>query len=99
MDQLGDLNDAIKVAAELANLSDYMVDYRRKPLTVYEQFLSGMNSSVGASLAALGVTASGDSWIPDVLRGQAKTLIKPLDALGNLSDPKGIYVYCDQCPI
>lgn len=99
VDQLGDLNDAIKVAAELANLSDYMVDYRRKPLTVYEQFLSGMNSSVGASLAALGVTASGDSWIPDVLRGQAKTLIKPLEALGNLSDPKGIYVYCDQCPI
>jgi protease IV len=98
VDQLGDLNDAVKVAAELANLSDYMVDYRRKPLSVYEQLLSGMNSNVGASLAAMGLTTSADSWLPLSIRRHAKTLVEPLKALDNLSDPKGIYLLCEQCP-
>ena len=54
VDQLGDLNDAIVVAAELANLEEYEVDYRRKPLTVYEQLLMEMNANVSASLSGSG---------------------------------------------
>ena len=33
VDQLGDLNDAILVAAEIADLDNYQVDYRRKEMT------------------------------------------------------------------
>jgi len=97
VDQLGDLNDAIEVAAELANLADYMVDYRRKPLSVYEQLLSGMSSSAGASMAALGVR-SHDSWLPEILSRQARSLAQPLQALEKLSDPRGMYLLCEQCP-
>ncbi|MDA9919238.1 signal peptide peptidase SppA [Porticoccaceae bacterium] len=97
VDQLGDLNDAIEVAAELANLADYMVDYRRKPLSVYEQLLSGMSSSAGASMAALGVR-SHDSRLPEILSRQARSLAQPLQALEKLSDPRGMYLLCEQCP-
>lgn len=97
VDQLGDLDDAIVVAAELANLADYMIDYRRKPLNVYEQFLMGMSSNVSASMAGLGIQPT-DSWLPEVLSRQAKTLAQPLKALDRLSDPRGIYLLCEQCP-
>ncbi|MDA9839554.1 signal peptide peptidase SppA [Porticoccaceae bacterium] len=97
VDQLGDLNEAVKVAAELANLADYMVDYRRKPLSAYEQLLLSMSSSAGTSLANLDIETK-DSWLPDLLSRQAKTLVQPLQALDNLSDPRGMYLFCDQCP-
>lgn len=97
VDQLGDLNEAIKVAAELANLADYMVDYRRKPLSVYEQLLVGMSSNVATSMTSLGIEPQ-DSWLPEILSRQAKTLAQPLQLLDSLSDPKGIYLLCEQCP-
>ncbi|MBT6319802.1 MAG: signal peptide peptidase SppA [Porticoccaceae bacterium] len=97
VDQLGDLNEAVKVAAGLANLADYMVDYRRKPLSAYEQLLLSMSSSAGTSLANLDIETK-DSWLPDLLSRQAKTLVQPLQALDNLSDPRGMYLFCDQCP-
>lgn len=97
VDQLGDLNEAIKVAAELANLADYMVDYRRKPLSVYEQLLVGMSSNVATSMTSLGIEPQG-SWLPEILSRQAKTLAQPLELLDSLSDPKGIYLLCEQCP-
>ncbi|MEJ6773654.1 MAG: signal peptide peptidase SppA [Porticoccaceae bacterium] len=95
VDQLGDLNDAIKVAAELANLAEYEVDYRRKPLTVYEQLLMEMSSNISASFAGSGI----NSWLPDSLRQQAKVILKPLQVLDTLTDPRGIYLYCDNCPL
>lgn len=95
VDQLGDLNDAIKVAAELANLAEYEVDYRRKPLTVYEQLLMEMSSNISASVAGLGIK----SWLPNSLREQAQVILKPLQVLDTLTDPRGIYLYCESCPL
>jgi protease-4 len=95
VDQLGDLNDAIVVAAELANLEEYKVDYRRKPLTVYEQLLMEMNTNVNASLSGLGVS----SLLPVSLRQQAAGILKPLQILDTLNDPRGIYLYCGNCPL
>ena len=95
VDQLGDLNDAIKVAADLANLAEYEVDYRRKPLTVYEQLLMEMCSNISASFTGLGI----NSWLPNSLRQQAKVILKPLQVLDTLTDPRGIYLYCDNCPL
>jgi protease-4 len=95
VDQLGDLNDAIVVAAELANLEEYEVDYRRKPLTVYEQLMMEMNTNVSASLSGLGIS----SLLPVSLRQQAAGILKPLQILDTLNDPRGIYLYCGNCPL
>jgi protease-4 len=95
VDQLGDLNDAIVVAAELANLEDYEVDYRRQPLTVYEQLVMEMNSNIGASLAGLGISG----WLPESLQQQAQIILKPLQVLDTLNDPRGMYLYCGNCPL
>jgi protease-4 len=98
IDQLGDLNDAIVEAAELADLSEYSVTYQRKPLTFYEQFLAEINGNIRASLAGLGVNIDQASWLPDSLRQQAVSLLKPFALLDQLTDPRGLYLYCDDCP-
>jgi protease IV len=94
IDELGDLKQAIEAAANLAGLDEYAVDYRRKPLNVYEQFLSEMNSNVSASLAGLGIDRQSSSW----LRRQAKAILEPFRMLDTLNDPRGIYLHCEQCP-
>ena len=95
VDQLGDLNDAIVVAAELANLEEYEVDYRRKPLTVYEQLLMEMNTNISASLSGLGIS----SLLPVTIRQQAMKILEPLRVLDTFNDPRGIYLYCGNCPL
>jgi protease-4 len=95
VDQLGDLNEAIVVAAKLAKISDYEVDYRRKPMTLYEQLVTQLNSNVRASMAGLGV----QGLLPTSLRKQAERILKPLHVLDSLNDPKGLYLYCDNCPL
>ena len=95
VDQLGDLNEAIVVAAKLAKINDYEVDYRRKPMTLYEQLFTQMNSNVRASMAGLGV----QGLLPNSLRKQAERIFKPLHVLDSLNDPKGLYLYCESCPL
>tara|TARA_B110000091_G_scaffold26731_1_gene26270 strand:+ start:1 stop:1209 length:1209 start_codon:yes stop_codon:yes gene_type:complete len=95
VDQLGDLNEAILVAAKLAKISDYEVDYRRKPMNLYEQLVTQLNSNVRASMAGLGV----QGLLPTSLRKQAERILKPLHVLDSLNDPKGLYLYCDNCPL
>ena len=95
VDQLGDLNEAIVVAAKLAKISDYEVDYRRKPMTLYEQLFTQMNSNVRSSMAGLGI----QGLLPNSLRKQAERIFKPLHVLDSLTDPKGLYLYCENCPL
>ena len=95
VDQLGDLNEAIIVAAKLAKVSDYDVDYRRKPMTLYEQFFIQLNSNVRAFMTGFGV----QGLLPTVLHRQAELILKPLHVLDTLNDPKGLYLYCDNCPL
>lgn len=95
VDQLGDLNEAIIVAANLAKIKDYEVDYRRKPMTLYEQLFTQLNSNVRASMAGFGVQV----LLPTSLRKQAERIFKPLHVLDSLNDPKGLYLFCENCPL
>tara|TARA_B110000444_G_scaffold136727_1_gene128366 strand:+ start:10121 stop:11983 length:1863 start_codon:yes stop_codon:yes gene_type:complete len=100
IDQLGDLNDAIVVAAEIADLNDYQIDYRRKEMTPIEVLLTGLNSNVAASLQGLGLTLPIESSIPDNnLVRYAKKILAPLSFIDTLNDPQNIYLYCEKCPL
>ena len=94
VDELGDLNDAINSAATLAGISDYKVDYRRKKLSFLEQAMMEINGNISAAVTAVGL----DSWLPKSLQREAARVLKPLEILGTLTDPNGIYLYCDDCP-
>ena len=95
IDELGDLQDAIASAATLAGISDYKVNYRRKPLSVVEQVMMEISGNVHAAISVMGL----GSWLPVSLQRQVESVIKPLQILDTLTDPNHIYLYCDSCPL
>ena len=94
VDELGDLDSSIKKAANIAGISNYKVDYRRKELSFIEQIMMEINRNISAAIRAAGI----DSWLPRSLHRQVNHVLKPLEFLDTLTDPNGIYLYCDNCP-
>ncbi len=88
IDNLGNLEDAVERAAELAELEDYKTSYPSLPLGWREQIFNQLFSKINLFLG---------SEIKD------KTLIKKSFELVNdlkaFNDPKGIYLKCLDCPL
>lgn len=97
IDQLGDLDDAISVAAELADLDDYQIDFRRKQMDPFEAFISQLNANIKLILARLGGQSHQSPSSTDFIRAYAEKFAEPLLQLQQLNDPKGIYLYCEKC--
>ena len=97
IDQLGDLNDAISVAAELADLDDYQIDFRRKKMDPFEAFISQLNANIKPILTRLGGQSNQSPSSTDFIREYAEKFAEPLLQLQQLNDPKGIYLYCEKC--
>ena len=97
IDQLGDLDDAISVAAELADLDDYQIDFRRKQMDPFEAFISQLNANIKLILARLGGQSHQSPSSTDFIRAYAEKFTEPLLQLQQLNDPKGIYLYCEKC--
>jgi protease-4 len=96
VDELGDLNDAIASAATLAGVSDYKIDYRRKPLSFMEQLMMEISGNVNAAVSAMGL----QNLLPISLQRQLASALKPLQFMGSLSsDPNHVYLYCENCPL
>lgn len=96
VDELGDLNDAIASAATLAGVSDYKIDYRRKPLSFMEQLMMEISGNVNAAVSAMGL----QNLLPISLQRQLTSALKPLQFMGSLSsDPNHVYLYCENCPL
>ncbi len=96
VDELGDLNDAIASAATLAGVSDYKIDYRRKPLSFMEQLMMEISGNMNAAVSAMGL----QNWLPISLQRQLTSTLKPLQFMGNhSSDPNHVYLYCENCPL
>ena len=99
VDELGDLNGAIEIAATLANLDDYQIDYRRKKMSPMETLLTEINGNVTKSLRNLGLNSNVKTGIPQSLQRYAKKIFGPLIMIDNLNDPRGLYLYCEDCPL
>jgi protease-4 len=99
VDELGDLNDAIEIAATFANLDDYQIDYRRKKMSPMETLLTEINGNVTKSLRNLGLNSNIKTGIPQSLQRYAKKIFGPLIMIDNLNDPRGLYLYCEDCPL
>ena len=94
VDQLGDLSDAIQVAAGLAEIDDYIIDYRQQPMTVFEQIMSDFTVGIASVIGR----AAAPSWLPNWLTNAAEQALQPLQILDSLNDPRGFYAYCVECP-
>ena len=93
IDQFGNLQDAVKSAANMANLKDYDVIYIEQPLTAREKLTKRLNQFLtGATNDILGGVAH-----PAVRF--IKKLGPELEAIAELNDPQGVYAYCLVCNV
>ena len=94
VDELGDINDAITEAAQLANLERYDTKYIERSLSPKEKFWKEFfgQASIVFSKAHFADSDSG-------LMSMVKQLLADFEAVTKLNDPKGIYAFCIYCEI
>lgn len=95
VDQLGNLEDVIARAAELAELNTYEVETIRPELSPVEQFAAQLNGSQASGLLQALPTRS--KAIPASLEKMLVSLAQPWAFLDTLNDPSGLYAICFSC--
>ncbi|QYJ77346.1 signal peptide peptidase SppA [Shewanella acanthi] len=92
VDELGDIDDAIGKAAELAKLDNFDTRVIQQELTPEQLFVQEMFASVSSYLPA----SIGQS---SVLEQLLKQWTGNLKTLASFNDPNHVYVYCEHCLI
>jgi protease-4 len=95
VDALGNLDNAIEAAAQLANLDDYdrlLIEKEKSPRTLFLQSLLGQASIF------LGQPTD-NHYSENKLTRLISTLSLELKQLAQLNDPQGIYSFCLACEV
>lgn len=90
VDQLGDFDDAVKAAAELAKLESYDTKVIEKTLTPMEQFYRDV---FNAAIDSMGIEPQSQSVLGKLL-GEVEN---NLEVLNRFDDPQHAYLYCMEC--
>ena len=95
VDTLGDYDDAIKLAAELASIEKYDVNIVQQKLSPQEQFFAELfNNSAASDLLPKVSRDNSSDWLLKLFSDvQSETAV-----LRNFNDPKNVYSYCALCP-
>ncbi|MGS0693243.1 signal peptide peptidase SppA [Shewanella sp. 0m-4] len=90
VDGLGDLQDAVTKAAQMAKLEQYDTEIIEKELSPQELFIQEMLASASSYMPQ---SFAQSSLLESVLK-QWSTVI---DEFKSFDDPNGVYLYCDTC--
>ncbi|ARP37699.1 signal peptide peptidase SppA [Vibrio syngnathi] len=94
VDEIGDFDDAIAVAASLAELETYNIYWVEEPLSTTEQFIQEFMNQVQMSIGF-----DIQSMIPSSLQPVTQQLAQDSQLLGNFNDPQGRYAFCLNCQV
>jgi len=94
VDKLGDFDDAVSLAATLAKLNHYQLNWMEKPLSTLEQLMVEFSQSARVSLG-LDIT----SMLPKNIQSFTQVFAKNSDLLNMLNDPHGQYSMCLTCDV
>lgn len=98
VDNLGNLEDVIGRAAELAELREYDIEHIIKPLTPMERFMSEITKVQGVAAARNALTSnSHQSLLPTSLTAHIQKALAPWHFLDAMDDPRGFYALCAEC--
>ncbi len=89
VDQLGDLEDAVAAAAELAEADDYSVWYVEKEKSMQQQIIQQFLAKA---------VALEPQRVHDPLSAFIQRLRADFEFAAQLNDPHGVYVLCTDCP-
>ena len=90
IDELGEIDDAVEVAASLAEMEEYGIKYIEQELSDTQQLILDLIET--SSL--IGIDAS--AWVrqPTAIEAVAGKLIEQANSMLRFNDPKGIYSHC-----
>ncbi|RZM88653.1 MULTISPECIES: signal peptide peptidase SppA [unclassified Escherichia] len=92
VDSLGDFDDAVAKAAELAKLKQWHLEYYVDEPTLFDKVMDNMSGSVRAMLPdAL------QAMLPAPLASVASTVKSESDKLAAFNDPQNRYAFCLTC--
>ncbi|EBN9660126.1 signal peptide peptidase SppA [Salmonella enterica] len=92
VDSLGDFDDAVAKAAELAKLKQWHLDYYQDKPTVLDMVMDSMTGSVRAMLPE-----AIQAMLPAPLVSAANTVKAEGDKLAAFNDPQNRYAFCLTC--
>ncbi|EBD2526690.1 signal peptide peptidase SppA [Salmonella enterica] len=92
VDSLGDFDDAVAKAAELAKLKQWHLDYYQDEPTVLDMVMDSMTGSVRAMLPE-----TIQAMLPAPLVSAANTVKAEGDKLAAFNDPQNRYAFCLTC--
>ncbi|EBR0224445.1 signal peptide peptidase SppA [Salmonella enterica subsp. enterica serovar Monschaui] len=92
VDSLGDFDDAVAKAAELAKLKQWHLDYYQDEPTVLDMVMDSMTGSVRAMLPE-----AIQAMLPAPLISAANTVKAEGDKLAAFNDPQNRYAFCLTC--
>ncbi|EDI5661076.1 signal peptide peptidase SppA [Salmonella enterica subsp. enterica serovar Typhimurium] len=92
VDSLGDFDDAVAKAAELAKLKQWHLDYYQNEPTVLDMVMDSMTGSVRAMLPE-----TIQAMLPAPLVSAANTVKAEGDKLAAFNDPQNRYAFCLTC--
>lgn len=92
VDEFGNLDDALKAAAELANLKSWQVTPIAPEESARDKFLRELFDSSAQALAP-----HLQSWLPAGLGKALVEMNRSLDPLTRFNDPQGTYAFCPVC--
>lgn len=92
IDELGDLDNAVAKAAEMADLAEFDSQIIEQELSPQELFIQEMFASVAAYLPQ---SSMGNSIIEQVLTQWSGVI----EEFNSFDDPNGMYLFCDNCTL
>jgi protease-4 len=92
VDELGDMDDAMASAAELAGLVEggYAIEYLEPQLGLAERIALELATMSAPLVGALGVQPK----VPEALMRLLEIASEPAEFVEHLNDPRGLYAYC-----
>lgn len=92
VDSLGDFDDAVAKAADLAKLKQWHVEYYQDEPTFFDRVMNSMSGTVSAALPdAL------QAWLPAPFASAANVVKAESDKLAAFNDPQNRYAFCLTC--
>ena len=88
VDNLGNLNEAIERAAQIAELNDFITYYPAQEIDWRQQLIESFSSGLRL-------------LIPEIIKENfiLKESINSLKEIDGFNDPKGLYIRCENCLI
>lgn len=92
VDQMGDFDDAITSAAQLAKIDAYSLNWMKEPMTATQQFFNDILQEVMVTL-----NIQSTNPLNSTSTFLTNTVLKEVKHFNNFNDPNGQYALCSSC--